>query len=81
MRGPPLLLDYGNVIPSDPIRCHPRQTCHQPFKYPELNHLLFAAEKFAGVLPCKPGSTLSTQRALHGYIPPCLKCKLLTRVG
>ena len=45
MEGPPSPWEI-NVIPSDPIRCHPRQTCHRPFKCLSLKDPLFAAEKF-----------------------------------
>ena len=44
--GPPSPWEI-NVIPSDPIRCHPRQTCHRPFKCLRLKDPLFAAEKIA----------------------------------
>jgi hypothetical protein len=42
-RGPPSPWIMEMSSP-DPIRCHPRQTCHRPFKYSDLKGLVFAAE-------------------------------------
>ena len=42
-RGPPSPWIMEMSSP-DPIRCHPRQTCHRPFKYSDLKGLVFESE-------------------------------------